>query len=63
MSTTTTGRSIGTLNSDAPVPRIPKQSSGDKAFATVAHALLIVWTIIVVAGSRGWWSARKMIST
>ncbi|MGA4670947.1 carbohydrate ABC transporter permease [Propionibacteriaceae bacterium Y1923] len=49
MSTATTGRSVGTLSSDAPAVRTPKTSAGDKAFATVAHFVLILWSIIVVA--------------
>lgn len=54
MSIQSTGRSIGTLTTQ-PGPaaelakRHPKSSAGDKAFGTVAHALLVIWTIIVIA--------------
>lgn len=49
MSTATTGRSVGTLNTAEVPTRRATSSAGDKTFATVAHALLVVWTIIVIA--------------
>ena len=49
MSTATTGRSVGTLNTAEVPTRRTKSSTGDKTFATVAHALLVIWTIIVIA--------------
>lgn len=50
MSTATTGRSVGTIDTGAPhIERTPVSSTSDKAFAAVAHVVLIIWTVIVIA--------------
>ena len=45
---TSTDTSTRTRPAERPAPRRPQRSSGDRAFANVDHAVLILWSLVVI---------------
>lgn len=45
---TSTDTSTRTRPAVRPAPRTPQRSRGDRAFATVAHIVLILWSLVVI---------------